>query len=465
MEMAYRIIWSNIIVIQYILLDFITKKPLETIDCRTQEGQQRYIDLFGRKKFNRKIKEKYNNDLTMYYSCHVVLSKQLIRELFQQLNERSRRLVGAFLILSLTVRKKFSLTSFIGIDTKTLQKGIKELNNSFIFDKKRIRKIGGGRKTKEQMYPGFSNTLESLTEDHLAGDPMNDKRWVRKSLQHFKKQLQLKGIKASLPTIRKYLRKRKIFLKSNDKSLNLQQHKDRDRQFQQINRFKKAFIKAGRPVISIDTKKKEKIGLFKSVGRLWKKLARKVLDHDFPFLAESTIVPFGIYDLKQNKGYVYCGTSYETSQFIVEMIIKWWSEIGQKFYPHQTNLLILCDAGGANGYRRHGWKYELQNQLAAVFGIKITVCHYPSGASKWNPIEHQLFSFISINWAGEPLTSIEKMLNFINTTTTKTGLVVQGVLVKKTYKKGIKYTSDQMKSLPIKTMQILPKWNYTLLPQ
>ncbi|MFQ5753549.1 MAG: ISAzo13 family transposase [bacterium] len=416
------------------------------------------------KKFESMLRRTATPNLVFFFPNDFLLAKPVVQRLFQQVNERARRLFAGFLALSLTTRKKVSLAIFLGIDMKTMRRGISDLLKSFSLDKKRVRRTGGGRRSKEHEYPGFSDKLEGLTEDHLAGDPMNDKRWVRKSLHYFKEQLSLLGMKASLPTIRKYLRKRKIFLKSNKKVLSLQQHKDRDKQFQQINRMKKAFLKSGKPVISIDTKKKEKIGLFYSVGRLWKKVVAKVWDHDFPSLSTAKIVPFGIYDLKYNKGYIYCGTSYETSQFIVEMIVKWWKEIGRYLYPNEKNLLILCDAGGANSYRCHGWKYELQTQLAAVYKLKVTVCHYPSGASKWNPIEHRLFSFISINWAGEPLTSIKKMLNLINSTTTRTGLTVQGFLIEKNYEKGRKYTPAQMKQLPIKYMKILPQWNYTLLP-
>jgi hypothetical protein len=462
--MPYKIIWLTYCCIQPILIDFLSAPTLEVIDCRNLKGKHRYIELYGARKFNQ-LNHRYNHEAPeVSYFGELFLSKSLLQSLFANLHERSKRLVAAFLILSVSTKNKAILAKFMGIDLKTIQKGIHELQFGKVLPPTRIRRSGGGRKSKDQEYPNFSRILEALTEDHLAGDPMNTKRWVRKSLQYFQDRLDLEGIRASLPTIRSYLRKSKIFLKKNIKSLNTQCHKNRDRQFRRVNCFKNAFLRAGKPVISIDTKKKEQIGLFEAKGKLWRKVAKQVLDHDFPSLGKGKAIPFGIYDLKYNRGYMYCGTSHETSQFLVEMIVKWWTEIGQFLYPNQTNLLILCDAGGANGYNRRGWKWELSTQLATTFGLKVTICHYPPGASKWNPIEHKLFSFISINWAGEPLTSYRKMLNFINTTVTKTGLTVTGVLNIKKYETGIDYSNAQMAEIKLKGMKILPNWNYRIFP-
>ena len=207
-----------------------------------------------------------------------------------------------------------------------------------------------------------------------------------------------------------------------------QHYNDRDLQFKQINRIKKGFLKSGNPVISVDTKKKEKIGLFKNAGRLWKKVAKKVFDHDFKTKSTVTITPFGIYDLKYNRVYVYRNDSYETSEYIIDMIVKSWEKIGKFLYAGKKKLLILCDAVGANGYRRKGWKYELQEHFASKFQIDITICHYPPGTSKWDPIEHRLFSAISINWAGVPLDSIDMMLNLIRNTTNGVIVTVDFVL-------------------------------------
>lgn len=462
--MAYQIIYHKVLFIQYIILDFITNKTLEKINLATEDGQLRYIDVFGYKKF-KSIIRRFNIDLLVVKQCNgFILRESLILNLLQNLNERSRRLVVAFYVLVLNNKEKLFVSKLFNIDPKTIRKGIKELLSGSILRKNKIRRSGGGRKSKNIEYEGFSEILEGLTEDHLAGDPMNSRRWVRKSLTFFKEQLSLLKIKASIPTIKKYFRKLNISLKVNKKSISNQQHKDRDLQFQQINKFKKSFLKSGNPVISVDLKKKEQLGQFKNPGTTWRKDPIEVHDHDFKHLSVGSAVPFGIYDLNLNKGYVYVGNSRETAQYNVEMIVKWWEEIGQFQYKNKKNLLILADAGGQNGYRIHGWKIELQNLLSSRFGLRVTICHYPSGASKYNPIERKLFSFISINWSGMPLNSYKTMLNFINSTTTKTGLTVKGYFIDKDYEKKKKYSERDKRLVNIRHMKVLPDWNYTLYP-
>jgi hypothetical protein len=256
----------------------------------------------------------------------------------------------------------------------------------------------------------------------------------------------------------------KISLKKNVKSKSTQHHPDRDVQFRHLKKKKNNFLTKKIPVISVDTKKKELIGNFKNDGSTWRATACRTLDHDFPSLASGKLVPFGVYDLGKNEGYVYCGTSYETSEFAVDSIVLWWSEFGQEKYPDQSELLILCDCGGANGYRRRMWQWELQTKLADQFGLTVHVSHYPPGASKYNPIERKRFSYISINWAGEPLTSHEKASGFISSTRTDNGLKVKAQLVNKEYRKGLKVSDEQMKSLNIERQDVCPKWNYTIRP-
>jgi len=234
----------------------------------------------------------------------------------------------------------------------------------------------------------------------------------------------------------------------------------REEQFEYLNKLKQFFLDLGKPIISADTKKKEHIGNFKNNGKVWCEEPIEVLDHDFPNLGIGKLVPYGIYDLKRNNGHVYCGTTYDTSEFAVDCICKWWKEYGQEQFPNAAELLILVDSGGSNGYRCRGWKWELQTKLADRFGLNVHVCHYPTGASKYNPIERKMFSFISKNWAGEPLTSYEKALGFISSTRTEGGLEVSVTLIEKEYKKGIKVTNEQMESLNIKHAKICPKWNY-----
>jgi len=233
-----------------------------------------------------------------------------------------------------------------------------------------------------------------------------------------KKELQKTGLTVSLNTIRKTLKKHGISLKKNKKSKSTQDHPLRDTQFRYLNKLKRFFLELGKPEICVDAKKKVLIGNFKNDGVVWCKEAIEVFDHDFPNLAVGKLVPLGIYDLKDNKGQVYCGTSFETSEFAVDCICKWWEEYGQVAYPNQCEILILCDSGGSNGYRRRAWKWYLQTKLADRFGLIVHVCHYPPRASKYNPIERKMFSFISKNWADEPLTSNEKALSFIRSTTT-----------------------------------------------
>lgn len=463
--MAYKIILPMLSFIQHSILDFIDVPTLKVIDCNTTEGQLCYIRLFGQKAFNKRIKPYIILHNQEKLIGEIILSTNLIQDLFLQLSERARRLVAGFLYLSVKVRKKTDLINILGLDRKTAQRGAQEVITSSKLDKQRIRKSGAGRKSKISEHSGFLSSLESIAEDHMAGDPMSEKRAVRKSLKHLKKKLQLKGIKASESTIRKYLRKLKISLKGNVKTISKTNEKKRNQQFNYINKKRKKADKAGIPVISVDTKKKENIGLFKMTGKLWRKIFKRVFAYDFPSLGQGKMTPYGIYDIKQNKGYMYCGITPDTPKLAVTMISRWWKDYGRFFYPNSKELVILCDGGGSNGYRVRGWKYELYNQLAVPYNLTVRVCHYPTGCSKYNPIERKLFSYITINWAGEPLESVEKALAFINGTTTEKGLIVQGFKIEETFPKGIKYTDQQMDEIRMRKMRILPKWNYAILPQ
>ena len=445
-------------------MDFFDKSTLEVIDCRTKKGQARYIELYGLNKFKAKAKVYGTDFVSDQFQESIILSKSLIQVLFMNLNERSKRLFSAFIALSITTRNKMKLSKFLEIDPKTIARGINEQLSGSIIAKGKTRKEGGGRKSLNHLYPNLDMVLEDLVSDHVAGDPMTHRRWIRKSLSFFKEELKLQNVKISVSSIRKYLKKLNISRKESIKSISTQHYNDRDLQFEQINRIKKGFLKSGNPVISVDTKKKEKIGLFKNAGRLWKKVAKKVFGHDFKTKSTVTITPFGIYDLKYNKGYVYCNDSYETSEYLIDMIVKWWEEIGKSSYAGKKKLLILCDAGGANGYRRKGWKYELQELLASKFQIDITVCHYPPGTSKWDPIEHRLFSAISINWSGIPLDSIDTMLNLIRNTSNKSGLTVESFYIGKSYEKRKKYSDEDMERINIEHWPIVPDLTYTIHP-
>jgi len=294
---------------------------------------------------------------------------------------------------------------------------------------------------------------------------MSEQKWQRSSLRHLMDELEQIGYWISHTTIARLLKEMGYSLKANVKRLSGSNHPDRDRQFQYIAVQKAIFQQAGLPMISVDTKKKELIGNFKNPGQEWCRDARAVNDHDFEQEALGKAVPYGIYDLRHNHGYVYVGQSADTPQFAVEVIVSWWREFGQELFPNTDKILILADAGGSNGCRPRLWKQQLQEQLADQLGLEVTVCHYPTGASKWNPIEHRLFGPISINWAGKPLRTFEFMLACIRGTSTTTGLQVEAFLVEKMYAKGIKVTKEVMQTLQIVWHSVCPRWNYTIMPR
>jgi hypothetical protein len=302
-------------------------------------------------------------------------------------------------------------------------------------------------------------------KDETAGDPMSEQKWHRSSLRHLMEKMEQLGYWISHTTIARLLEKLGYSLKANEKRLSGSDHPDRDRQFRYIATQKALFEKAGLPRISVDTKKKELIGNFKNDGQEWCLNARAVNDHDFEQDALGKAVPYGIYDLQYNHGYVYVGQSADTPQFAVEVIVRWWQEIGKSLYPHADKILILADAGGSNGCRPRLWKQQLQELLADQLGLEVTVCHYPTGTSKWNPIEHRLFGPISMNWAGKPLETFEVMLACIRGTDTETGLQVDAFLVEKAYEKGLKVTKEIMETLRIEWHEVCPRWNYTIKPR
>ncbi len=291
---------------------------------------------------------------------------------------------------------------------------------------------------------------------------MSERKWRRSSLRHLCQQL---GETISHPTVGRLLEAMDYSLKVNVKRLTGGPHPDRNEQFGYLEQQKQTFLQAGLPVISVDTKKKELIGNFKNPGRRWCHTADAVNEHDFDQDALGKAVPYGLYDLTQHRGYVYVGQSADTPQFAVEMIANWWRIFGRQDFPTATQLLILCDAGGSNGYRPRLWKQQLQELLADQLGLEVTVCHYPTGASKWNPIEHRLFGPISLNWAGHPLRTFETMLALLRGTVTETGLKVEAFLVDKVYVTGLKVADAVMKSLNLERHAVCPNWNYTIRPR
>lgn len=311
----------------------------------------------------------------------------------------------------------------------------------------------------------MQTALLDLVEPDVAGDPQTGRRWTSRSLSRLKKGLHQAGHRLSRETIRRLLHKHKIRPKSNVKRLVPKPHPDRDRQFHYIETQRAFFEKMGWPIISVDTKHKELIGLFAQQGRLWCNQAQSVYMHDFPSDATGRAVPYGVYDLAHNLGYVYLGKSADTPEFAVEAIAAWWRDHGRAHYGDAPEVLILADAGGSNSYRSRNWKRQVQEQLADGFGLSITVCHYPTGASKWNPIEHRLFSEVSKTWAGVPLISFELMRELIEQTQTSTGLAVKAQLVEKVYEKGITVSDEEIAALALEQHAICPRWNYTIRPR
>ena len=306
--------------------------------------------------------------------------------------------------------------------------------------------------------------LQELVTPETAGAPTSEQKWVRSSLRHLRDEMVDKGHPLCLTTISRLLKDLGYSLKANVKRFAGTQHPDRDTQFKYIESQKQAFLAAGQPVISVDTKKKELIGNFKNVGQCWCQDAEIVNDHDFATDATVKAVPYGIYDLQHNAGYVYVGQSADTAEFAVTRIADWWNTIGCHNFSGATKLLILCDGGGSNGWRSRLWKAQLQEHLADLLGLEVSVCHYPTGTSKWNPIEHRLFGPISINWAGKPLRTLETLLAYIRGTRTQTGLQVSAFLVEQVFEKGAKVSDETMDGLNLERHATCPNWNYTIRP-
>ena len=303
-------------------------------------------------------------------------------------------------------------------------------------------------------------------ERDTAGDPISGLKWTRKTTQKISDELKRFSKDVCANTVGRLLKKLKFSLKVNHKKNEINNNldpADRDQQFKYINQLRTKFETKGFPVISVDAKKKEQIGNFKNNGKAYSREPEYVNVYDFLTLATGKGVPYGIYDTVANKGFVCISTNYDTPSFAVDSIANWWSNVGNLEYPNAPEILILADGGGSNSSRSRVWKYELQKNICAKHGVKVTVCHYPPGCSKWNPIEHRLFSAISKNWSGIPLRTFETMLNYIKTTTTNKGLTVKADIILKQYEKGVKISDAQMKSLPISFSNIFPQWNYTIL--
>lgn len=303
-----------------------------------------------------------------------------------------------------------------------------------------------------------------LVGDEIAGHPIRDERWVRRSLAKLQRALAKQGRRLSQNTIRRLLRTRGIRARSNVKHLTPKPHPDRDRQFRYLTRLRKLFVRRGDPVISVDAMETQKIGPFAQRGRAWNETPPEVYSVDFLLKDTVRAVPYGVYDPQANRGLICIGVSGNTPDFAVEAIRMWWRRAGTLRYRGAKKLLILADCGSSNGYRLHRWKLQLQRRLADPYGLAITVCHYPTGASKWNPIEHRLFCQINQTWAGLPLTSLDLLIAAIRATTTSTGLRVRATALRGPFLKGLRVTKEELATIRIRRHVICPNWNYTITP-
>jgi transposase len=352
-----------------------------------------------------------------------------------------------------------------GVSVNTVKRGLKEREGGDHYQPgERIRKRGGGGKKLTETDPTLLVDLEGELEP--KGDPMSLVRWTTKSLSHLVQALQVKGHRIKKSALAELLHEQRFSLRVNKKSIEGQSHPDRGEQFAHINAMCKEFEHKGAPIISVDCKKKELIGRFKNNGREWQAQGEEteVNVYDFLSLADGKAIPYGIYDLVHNMGFVNVGIDHETAEFAVESIRRWWLQCGKTLYPDKEELLITADGGGSNGVRNRLWKKKLQ-ELCNEEQLAITVVHYPPATSKWNKIEHRVFSYISINWRAKPLTSMEVVLELISHTTTKEGLVVTAFKDSHAYPTGLKVTDAELAALNLFKDAFHGEWNYTIKPQ
>lgn len=351
------------------------------------------------------------------------------------------------------------------VSRNTINRGMRELEAGNVYKEgERQRAKGGGRKPLVEGDDTLLEDLEALLQP--KGDPMTDVQWTNKSLSHLVKELEARGHTIKKSALAELLQKQRFSLRANKKTIEGKGHPDRNAQFEQINEKCEEFKKKGNPAISVDCKKKELLGNFKNNGREWQAKGEDtcVNVYDFVSLADGKAVPYGIYDLVEKTGFVNVGIDHETAEFAVESIRRWWQQVGKRFYPDKKELLITPDNGGSNGSRNHLWKKKLQ-AFANEEQLTITVAHYPPATSKWNKIEHQLFSFISINWRAVPLTSLEVVIRLISGTTNEKGLTVNAVKDSNIYPTGIKVTKQEMRALTLVPDSFHGDWNYTIEPQ
>jgi hypothetical protein len=382
------------------------------------------------------------------------------------LDERTRRLWAAAEVRGLGRGGFAAVKRATGMSSKTLARGLRELDSPETIPVGRVRRPGAGRKSATALDPGLTAALQTLVEPVTRGDPESPLRWTSKSLRRLSDELKRQGYQASRTLVGHLLHDAGYSLQGNRKTKEGADHPDRDAQFEHINERVKRQLRRGQPAISVDTKKKELVGDFKNGGREWRPKGRPeaVRVHDFLDPKRGKAIPYGVYDMKRNAGWVSVGVTHDTASFAVNAIRLWWKHMGRRHYPRATSLLITADSGGSNGTRVRLWKWELQ-RFADDTGLVLHVNHLPPGTSKWNKIEHRLFSFISQNWRGRPLLSHATIVNLIAATRTQTGLTVRCVLDTRHYPQQVKVTDAQMQRIHLRPHPFHGEWNYTILPK
>ena len=383
------------------------------------------------------------------------------------MDERVRRLMVASEALAIGRGGQVAVARASGVSRTTIQRGIREIQQQGLAaGKGRIRRPGGGRKPTLATDPSLREDLERLIEPTSRGDPQSPLRWTCKSVRKLAQGLKAQGHQTSHRMVAELLHGLGYSLQANQKTLEGSSHPDRNAQFEHLNGAVQQQLWANEPVVSVDTKKKELVGPFKNAGRELRPQGapERVLVHDFLIPELGRVSPYGVYDLAQNEAWVSVGVDHDTAAFAVESIRRWWRSMGQALYPDASRLLVTADAGGSNGYRLRLWKLELQ-KLADETGLEVAVCHFPPGTSKWNKIEHRLFSAITLNWRGKPLVSHEAVVNLIGATTTKTGLKVRSELDTNRYPAGRRVSDDELAAINLQRNAFHGEWNYSLKPR
>jgi transposase len=395
----------------------------------------------------------------------------LLREKYEivkdSLDERGRRLWATSEAKAIGYGGQSIVSEAIGLSRRTIFSGIKELGRCEMVDLSPLgsRRKGGGRKELNSCHPELLKNLESLVESTTRGDPESPLKWTCKSVRELSAELKNRGFEIGRQKVAHYLSELGYSLQSARKTKEGNSHPDRNAQFEYINARVKNFQNQGQPVISVDAKKKELVGDFKNNGKEWRKKGKPELVRVYDFIDKQLgkVTPYGVYDQTANVGWVSVGIDHDTAEFAVESIRRWWLKMGKSQYPVAFKLLITADGGGSNGSRNRLWKVALQN-FSDETGLEISVSHFPPATSKWNKIEHRMFSYISMNWRGKPLVSHETIVNLISNTTTKKGLKIQAEIDENSYPTGIKVTDQQLAELQLKKDLFHGKWNYTITP-